>query len=87
MADRRGFVDIVANFDELPDTDSFEIEDGTERLDRLSCDNGASGSSFGQGTFVFIDESLQESILRGDSVEGGNVDFAQALDENRSSIL
>jgi hypothetical protein len=48
---------------------------------------GAGGETVGYELFVFKDEALQKTFLRCRSVQGFDVELAQAFDVYRSSVL
>jgi hypothetical protein len=65
----------------------MQIHNRATRLDQVSSRIGTRGQSVPQELFVFRDEVLELTFLRGESVELGNVEFAETFDVDRASVL
>ena len=79
--------DVILDADKRGNADALEVHDGARGLDGVPNRLGARGQTLGEEFFVLKDEPAELAVLGRDQVECGDVDFAETLDVDGSTVL
>ena len=87
LADGGGLLDVAVDGGDFGDADAFEVHDRAAGFEQFTGFAGAGGEAGVGELFVLVYEVLEHAFRGGDFVHGVEIDAAQLLDVDGSTVL